>query len=152
MGNFEEEIRQNTFKNDSLKALLNIIYTANWVRDSHSSIFKEYGILAQHYNVLRIVRGRKGKPVTPGEIIKVMLDKGRDLTRLVDKLVKKGYLVREKCTVNRRRINITITQEGLDLTEEIEVKINDWIMSNVKITKDEADQINILLDKIRASH
>lgn len=151
MGNFEQDIRQNIFKNDKLKALLNVMYTANWIRDNHSSIFKEYDILQQHYNVLRIVRGRKGKSVSPGEILSVMLDKGRDLTRLVDKLVKKGLLIRTQNTVNRRKMNISITEKGKEITDEIELKLNEWISNNIDMSDDETNELNSLLDKMRTS-
>lgn len=149
MANFGEEIGQDVFKDKKLKALLNVMYTSNWIRDFHAPIFKDYGILQQHYNVLRIVRGRKGELVTPGEIISVMLDKGRDLTRLVDKLVKNGYLEREQCPENRRKVNISITKEGLRITEEIEVKISDWIESRILLSDEESDLLNQLLDKMR---
>jgi DNA-binding MarR family transcriptional regulator len=149
MGNFGDEIKQNIFKNDTLKALLNVIYTSNWIRDSHTHIFKEYNILQQHYNVLRIVRGRNGEEVTPGEIIKVMLDKGRDLTRLVDKLVKMEYLERSQDTVNRRKVNILISEEGLKITDEIEAKINDWLISQIEMSEEDTKTLNRLLDQMR---
>ena len=150
MGNLEEEIKQEKFANDTLKALINVLYTANWIRDNHSDIFKEYKILSQHYNVLRIVKGRKGKPVTPGEIIKVMLDKGRDLTRLVDKLVKLGYLQREQSPINRRKINISITEEGLRITNELETKLNAWMNAKIKMSEEDTNVLNVLLDKMRS--
>jgi len=149
MGDFEQEIRQNIFKNDRLKALLNVMYTANWIRDNHTHIFKEYKILQQHYNVLRIVRGRNGKEVTPGEIIKVMLDKGRDLTRLVDKLVKIGYLERSQDVKNRRKVNILLTEKGLKITDEIEERLSDWITSKIKMSEEETKALNLLLDQMR---
>jgi DNA-binding MarR family transcriptional regulator len=152
MGNFEEEIRQHKFKEGPLKAMLNIMYTANWIRDNHSHIFKAYNILPQHYNIMRIVRGRHGEDVTPGEIIKVMIDKGRDLTRLVDKLVKIGYLERSQDKNNRRKVNILLTEKGLTVTDEIEVKISEWINSAIIMTKEETEIINNLLDKLRGAN
>lgn len=150
MGTLEEEIKQSVFKNDVLKAMLNIMYTANWIRDSHAPIFKEYGILQQHYNVLRIVKGRKGEPVSPGQIIKVMLDKGRDLTRLVDKLVKFGYLERRPSIINKRKVDINITEEGSRITDEIEIKINYWLSENFNISEETAQELNGFLDQIRS--
>lgn len=149
MGSLEEEIRQLVFKSDVRKSLLNIMYTSNWIRDSHAPIFKEYGILQQHYNVLRIVKGKKGEAVSPGQIIKVMLDKGRDLTRLVDKLVKIGYLERCPSKVNRRKVEIRITEIGNQITDEIEAKLSDWVENNVNISEEEAKSLNSCLDQMR---
>ncbi len=149
MGTFEKEIRQSVFKNDVHKVVLNVMYTANWIRDKHFYIFREYGIRQQHYNILRIVKGKKGKAVSPGQIKEVMLDKGRDLTRLVDKLVKIGYLKRNSCAVNRRKVDINITHKGMEITNEIEIKLNTWIDSTIKITEENADKLNTYLDQIR---
>ena len=149
MGKFEEEIKQFVFTNDIHKAILNIIYTANFINNRNALFFKEYGILGQHYNILRIVRGRKGEAVSPGQIIEVMMDKGRDLTRLVDKLVINGYLKRNPSKSNRRKIDITITEEGLNVTNEIETKINNWIDSKIKIPEIDARKLNEFLDEIR---
>ena len=150
MGTLEAEIKQSAFKSEVRKALLNILYTANWIRDNHAPIFKEYGILGQHYNVLRIVKGRKGEAVSPGQIIEVMLDKGRDLTRLVDKLVKLGYLERKPSEVNRRKVDITITEEGARITDEIEVKLSRWIDRNLAIVENDAASLNMYLDNMRS--
>lgn len=152
MGTLEEEIKQKAFKNDLSKALINVMYTANWLRDQHAVIFKQYGILQQHYNVLRIVKGRKGEAVSPGEIIKVMLDKGRDLTRLVDKLVKKGLLMRNPCSFNKRRVDINITEEGIRLTDEIEVKLTSWADESLgELDEEKAKKLSEYLDMLRGN-
>ena len=150
MGNFEVEIKQKVFKNNIHKAVLNIIYTSNYINDCHAVFFKEYNILRQHYNVLRIVRGQKGKPVSPGQIIEVMMDKGRDLTRLVDKLVNMELLERSPSEKNRRKVDITITEKGLKITDEIETKLNHWVSSNINLSEEEGKLLNSLLDKIRS--
>jgi len=149
MASLETEIKQETFDSDIQKATLNVMYTSNYIRDKTLPFFKDYGILQQHYNVLRIVRGKKGEPVSPGKIIEVMLDKGRDLTRLVDKLVKVGYLERKVCSSNRRKVDIFITEQGLDITSKIETRINNWY-GNLGLSATEADQLNELLDKLRS--
>ena len=149
MGNFEDEIKSKVFKNERHKAVLNLIYTANDINYSHAPLFKEYGLLQQHYNVLRIVRGRKGEPVSPGEIIKVMMDKGRDLTRLVDKLVSMDLLERNQSMINRRKVDITITNKGLEITKKIELKFDEWVESKIDISEEQAIQLNKILDQLR---
>lgn len=151
MGSFEKDIDQQVFKDEVQKAVLNIMYTNNWIRDQFNPIFKKHGILQQHYNVLRIVRGRKGKSVSPGEIIKVMLDKGRDLTRLVDKLVKIEYLDRRTNQTNRRKVEIYITDLGLEVTQIIENEIDIWFKNNIYLPETKAKQINELLDLLRVN-
>lgn len=129
-------------------ATVNIFYTANWLRDVGAPIYSKHGILSQHYNILRIVRGSHPKPVSPGYIKDVMLDKGRDLTRLVDKLVKLGYVERSLCESNRRKMEISITESGskiIDLVEQETQKI----YAGYNLSDEEALTLSNLLDKVR---
>lgn len=144
----KEDIKQPKFENNKIMAMVNVYYTANWLRDKELPIYKKYGILSQHYNVLRILRGKYPESASPGEIKKVMLDKGRDLTRLVDKLVKLGYLSRKLCTHNRRKMEIMINQKGLDVIDNIS-KESSVIFDSFKLTESEAEQLSELLDKFR---
>jgi DNA-binding MarR family transcriptional regulator len=145
----EKAIKQSSFRNNRLKAQINLIYTYNWLRDNHQPIFKKHKLLSQHYNVLRIVRGKHPKPVTPGEIIDVMLDKKRDLTRLVDKLVSKGLLHRQTCPSNRRKVEIFITEKGMQLVEVIAEDLRRFDDEDINLTEEEAATLSNLLDKMR---
>ena len=147
--NFEDQIRQTKFRNNFLKAILNLKYTSSLYNSKEVEVFKKYGILAQHFNVLRIVRGVYPDSVSPGKILEVMLDSGRDLTRLVDKLVKLGLLLRSTCQYNRRRVDINITEEGLALTEKIGKDVDVFLDSIETLTDKESEQLSNLLDKLR---
>ncbi len=147
--NFEDQIRQTKFRNNFLKAILNLKYTSSLYNSKEVEVFKKYGILAQHFNVLRIVRGAYPVSVSPGKILEVMLDSGRDLTRLVDKLVKLGLLIRSTCPYNRRRVDINITEEGLALTEKIGKDVDVFLDSIETLTDKESEQLSNLLDKLR---
>ncbi|MDA9018073.1 hypothetical protein N9H44_00295 [Saprospiraceae bacterium] len=147
--NFEDQIRQTKFRNNFLKAILNLKYTSSFYNSKEVEVFKKYGILAQHFNVLRIVRGVYPDSVSPGKILEVMLDSGRDLTRLVDKLVKLGLLIRSTCPYNRRRVDINITEEGLALTEKIGKDVDVFLDSIETLTDKESEQLSNLLDKLR---
>ena len=132
-----------------MKAILNLKYTSSLYNSKEVEVFKKYGILAQHFNVLRIVRGVYPDSVSPGKILEVMLDSGRDLTRLVDKLVKLGLLIRSTCPYNRRRVDINITEEGLALTEKIGKDVDVFLDSIETLTDKESEQLSNLLDKLR---
>jgi|TARA_B100000795_G_C22805573_1_gene444650 DNA-binding MarR family transcriptional regulator len=146
----KEDIKQTKFENNKVMAMVNVFYTSNWLRDNCLPVFKKHGILSQHYNILRILRGKYPKAVSPGEIKEVMLDGARDLTRLIDKLVKLGYLNRKLCEHNRRKMEITINQSGLDIIEVIS-RENAIIYDDFNLTDEEAQQLSDLLDKFRSS-
>lgn len=147
----EEDIKQRTFKTNLEKAVVNILYTYNWLRDRSQTTYKPYGIKMQHYNVLRILKGKHPEAVSPGEIKEVMLDKAPDLTRLLDKLVDMQLVDRQLCPQNRRRMDVTITTSGLDLLELLtreQEKLNKNIAE--RLSEQEAGQLSNLLDKIRS--
>ncbi len=150
MKSLKEAIKQKKFASPMEMVLVNVLYTSNWYRDAQMPLFKKYGLQPQHFNVLKIVKGKHPNAVSPGYIIEVMLDKGRDLTRLVDKLVKLDLLKRETCPTNRRKVDIYITEEGLAITKEMEqdiMSLSNNLDENLSI--EEAEQLSFLLDKLR---
>jgi DNA-binding MarR family transcriptional regulator len=146
----KEDIKQSKFESNKVMAMVNVYYTSNWLRDKGLPIFKKHGILSQHYNILRILRGKYPETASPGEIKEVMLDGGRDLTRLVDKLVKLGYVSRQLCEHNRRKMEIVINQNGLDIIDKISAE-SSVVYDDLNLTEDEAEQLSNLLDKFRNS-
>ena len=111
----EDEIKQSKFQDEWQKALLNILYTGNWLTDNFMNIAKKFGINDQHYNVLRILRGKHPKCACPSEIKEVLINKRGDLTRLLDKLVNMDLVDRNVNANNRRMVDLIITEKGLNL-------------------------------------
>ncbi len=146
----EDAIKQGKFADNYERVIVNVLYTANCLRDIQNNLLKEHELLIQHYNVLRIINGRSPEPISPGEIKEVVLDKSTDLTRLLDKLVNKGLVNRELCAENRRRMDITMTPKGKKLLERLSVSLND-IKTEMKkgLTDKEAEQLSKLLNKMR---
>lgn len=147
----EEAIKQSHFADPYQRMVVNLIYTGNWIRDEQVRLLKPFGIRPQHFNILRILKGRYPEPVSPGEIRAVMIDKANDLTRLLDKLVKKGWIHREVCPMNRRKVDVRINGEGLEHLKEATKAIAD-LMTDIKkkITQKEADILGQLLDRIHS--
>jgi DNA-binding MarR family transcriptional regulator len=111
---------------------------------------KQYDILPQHYNVLRILKGKHPNASSPGDIKEVMIDKGNDVTRLLDKLVSKGLVKRSLCEENRRKMDVYITEEGLKLLQDIEKPLQDYLAEIKKrVTEQEAETMSALLDQMR---
>ncbi|MEY8849142.1 MarR family winged helix-turn-helix transcriptional regulator [Psychroserpens sp. XS_ASV72] len=145
MGDLSKDIN-STFENYRTKALLNIIYTANWVNSCQNEFFKSYGISPQQYNILRILRGA-------GEALKVqtikdrMLERSPNATRLMDKLCAKKLIERFPSENDRRVVKIAITKQGLELLESIPIDFNKDLIKN--LNEEEAKQLSNLLDKMR---
>jgi DNA-binding MarR family transcriptional regulator len=146
----EEVIKSNVILDDAKKAILNIMYTQNVINDKFLEILKPYDLSGEQYNVLRILRGQKGNPANMCIIQERMLAKSSNTTRLIDKLLLKDFVTREVCPENRRKIEVLITQKGLDLLTELDPKVNEHeklFSSNLKT--EELQQLNHLLEKYR---
>lgn len=146
----EEAIKQENFESPQAKAWMNVIYTYNQLTDQVNQAFKQFGITHQQYNVLRILRGRKGEPACCGEVKEVMLDKNPDLTRLSDRLIKKGFIERSVNEQNRREVQLTITKEGLDLLDKIDPKLKKHNQFLMNLSDSEAEQLSNLMEKLRS--
>ncbi|KXX68339.1 MarR family winged helix-turn-helix transcriptional regulator [Flammeovirga sp. SJP92] len=147
----EKDINQKEFKNAFQKVYINLMYTNSWMQDLSKTWCKQFDITQQQYNVLRILRGAHPHCMNPGSIKQVMIDKSPDLTRLIDRLIDKEYVQRETCGSNRRKVDVLITQKGLDKLSELDPH-EDGILDTVRnLSEEEAVQLSTLLDKLRNS-
>jgi len=145
MGDLSKDINSR-FDNNRIKALINILYTANWINSHHNDFFKSYGISPQQYNILRILNGAD-KPLNVQIIKDRMIERAPNATRLMDKLCAKKYIDRLPCSEDRRVVKIVITQEGKELLKNIPDNLNSDLLKN--LNEEEAGQLSDLLDKMR---
>lgn len=145
----EEEIKQKKFRNPYHKAALNILFTSSWINGKNTVLLKPYAISGQQYNVLRIVRGTSPKPASVTMIQERMLDKNSNASRLVDKLVASELVERLVCPTDRRQVEISITEKGMLVLEEIDLKMDKTENHLNKLSPDEAMMLSYLLDKLR---
>jgi DNA-binding MarR family transcriptional regulator len=146
----EDDIQQVRFRNDKQKAIINLIYTYNWVRDKMQAQIAEHDLTMQQYNILRILRGAK-KPLSTLQIRERMLDKMSDTSRIVDRLILKKLVKKEICKGDKRLVDVLITDSGLEKLaqlDEISIEMDNILGS---LNANEAFQLNELLDKIRLS-
>jgi DNA-binding MarR family transcriptional regulator len=146
----EEVIKSNVVLKDAKKVILNVMYTQNVVNDKFNEILKPYDLSGEQYNVLRILRGQKGNPANMCIIQERMLAKNSNTTRLIDKLLLKNLVTRNVCPDNRRKIEVLITQKGLDLLTELDPKVDEHekLFAN-NLTEQELTLLNTLLEKYR---
>ena len=144
----EKDITQPSFRNDYQKAIINVIYTYNWMNEKMKKLFDNEGVTAQQYNILRILRGA-GIPISTLQIRERMLDKMSDTSRIVDRLVLKGLAKKNVCKNDKRLVDVSISSNGKKLLEKIDKYENDMDAIFGNLTEAEAKTLNKLLDKIR---
>ncbi len=144
-----EDLKQSKFTTPTSKAIVNIIYTGNWMMQQQQELLKPFGLTAQQYNVLRILRGQQNNPMTVLGITERMMDKMSNASRLVDKLLEKKLVLRRECPHDRRAVDVIILPAGLALLEEIDQVQLAWEKNFASISSEKLDQINEILDEIR---
>jgi DNA-binding MarR family transcriptional regulator len=145
----ETDIQQQTFRSEYQKALLNILFTSNYLIAIVNDFFKPYDITRQQYNVMRSVKGQLPKAASIQLIRDRMLDKMSDASRIVERLRLKNMVKREISPDDKRIVHISITDEGIKLLESIEMHVEEMEKSIKNLSPEEAVQLNKLLDKIR---
>ena len=147
----EEAIKQPKFTNEYHKLMVNLLYTASWVDVKHQQFMKNYGITVQQFNVLRILRGQKGNPLSINSLIERMIDKSSNASRIVDKLEQKGYVLRTVCPNDRRQVEVRITEEGIAFIGQLDEPVKSLQQHAHGLNLNEVELMNSFLDKIRNS-
>ena len=144
-----EAIQQKRpFRNSYQMAMVNLIYSHNWVTDQLRQHLKPYGVTMKQYNVLRILNGA-GEPITTSVIRERLLDKMSDASRMVDRLHQRGLVVRSTCSGDKRLVDVTLSRAGEELLQNMKgmEQSMDAIFKN--LSDEEATQLSELLDKLR---
>ena len=140
-------------ENNSIYALayFNLLKTGSWVEEKVKEAIKPFELTHAQLNVLYILVNNDSKPVSANDLKNRILVSNPDITRLLDRLVKKGYVLRETCSANRRKIDISLTDDGRTLFgkahQSAKQTLGDFFEK--KITEDEAIELRRILHKIR---
>lgn len=146
---FEDEIAQGSFQSEQQKLYLNLIFTANVLAGKQLVFFKKFKLTPQQYNVMRILRGQKGKAVPVRVVMARMLDKNSNVTRIVDKLEAKGYVARQMDEVDKRQVLLVITPLGLEKLAAIDPELASVERQWSTISDGQAREMNAILDQLR---
>lgn len=136
------------FASPQMKAVVNIRYTSNFLSAKQNQFMAEFDLTMPQFNILRILRGAK-EAISVNAVKERMVEKSPNTTRLMDKLIDKGFMARKRCKDDRRVVFVKITQKGLDLLSEIDKGIKDNNIFSVNLSDQEAEQLSDLLDKLR---
>ena len=145
----EDEIRQPRFRDIYQKVAINVLFTSNWLMGRQHDFFKPFGITTQQFNILRILRGQHPNAISGVEIKGRMLDRNSDISRLLDRLLKKELVSKCQSENDKRAANVSITQKGLDLLSTIDDKFVQAERGHFSLSEAEAQQLSQLLDKAR---
>lgn len=145
----EDAIQQTRpFRNEHHKVMVNMLYTNNHLEERSREFLKQQNLSLQQYNILRILRGAK-RPLSTMQVRERMLDRMSDTSRIIDRMVAKGLVGKKQNENDKRLVDITITEKGLKILEELDKKNDELESIATTLTADEAKMLNDLLDKLR---
>lgn len=130
------------------RTIIHLALVNNKLNDGIGLALKPFEVSLQQFNVLRILRGQHGAPANLSTLNERMVSKMSNTTRLVDKLLSKGYVERNVCQTNRRKVEIFITDIGktdLDKMDRAVQEVEDAALKN--LTEQDLNTLNQLLDK-----
>jgi DNA-binding MarR family transcriptional regulator len=148
----EEAIQQKKFKNPYERAIVNLLYTGSWLAYRQTAAFKPHGLSMQQYNILRILKGQHPDPITVNMLIGRMIDKSSNASRIVEKLRAKRLLERKTCPDDRRRVDVVITDAGLNVLAKATNELALLHANTRNLSDEEALQLNTLLNKLRTEN
>ncbi|MEK6152545.1 MarR family transcriptional regulator [Flavobacteriaceae bacterium 3-367] len=126
-----------------------LLSTHSWYMHQLKAVLKPYDISPAQYNILRILKGAKNRPVSASYLKEQVIDKGSNITRLIDKMEIKKWVTRSLCETNRRQMDIDITQEGVNVLNKVTKEIDQLIKVLYSISEEEAEVVSEILNKIR---
>ena len=146
--------KRGGFASDAEEAMLNVYRTASHLSGPEHALFKEYGLSQASYNLLRILRGHHqlgdGQGVRASEIGSQMVVRMPDVTRLVDRLEKKGLVSRGECADDKRVKYVRITKKGLGVLDTIKPKLNGLIEDHMgHLSSRDLKELSRLLELVR---
>jgi MarR family 2-MHQ and catechol resistance regulon transcriptional repressor len=144
----ETEIQQVSFTNEQHRLRVNLLLTSGWLKNEIKEFLDQFGITQQQFNILRILRGAKGDPLSTNEICEKMIDKMSDTSRIVDRLVTKGLVTKQPCPHDGRKVQVFISGDGKYLLSTIDTKLKNLDAVFDNLTEKEIVVLNELLEKI----
>lgn len=145
----DQELQVHRFHSDEQKAQLNVLFTASWLKNRINQWLKDFDLTHEQFNVLRIIRGQKQRPICVKEISERMIDRNSNTTRILDKLEAKSLVQRTPSAEDRREMEVRLTEAGKKLLREIDRKFNNTGMRFSALNETEAQLLSSLLDKMR---
>lgn len=147
----EEAIRQERFRSSRHRAFLNLIWASNLLGGKLAQVVKCEGLTPRQYNVLRILGGSHPAPMSMHEVKNRLLGRQSDLTRLADRLVRKGWVERVHGGADRRKIHLCITDTGMELLGRLNYVEDEVERLLACLSEVEVAQLDALLDKLCAA-
>ena len=151
-GRIQQELQQTRpFKRLEEEAILNIARTAEVLAQKLTDLLKPRDLSPTQYNVLRILRGAGEAGAACKDIGARMVTRDPDITRLLDRLDKRGLITRDRARGDRRFLTVRLTPAGLGLVNLVDDPIERQHRATLAhLSEDEQRELIDLLERVRS--
>jgi DNA-binding MarR family transcriptional regulator len=118
-----ERLQQRRFPSLADEAVVSLMVAAEHLDQAVAPVWERHGVTADQYNVLRILRGVYPGGHARNEVARRMIHRAPDVTRMLDRLVRRGVVGRVRNADDRRESIATITKAGLALLDRIDPEV-----------------------------
>jgi DNA-binding MarR family transcriptional regulator len=102
-----------------------LLIAADRLSQQAEQLMKEHSLTGTQYNVLRILRGAEPAGLPCKGISDRMISHDPDMTRLLDRMEKRGLITRERQVNDRRVVRTRITAAGLDILKKLDAPVQE---------------------------
>ena len=145
--NLEDAIHQPQFNNPQQRAGMNVIFTANWLTNQYATALKPIGLSLQQLNVLTILKGQPDYTAPVNLIRDRLIDRMPNVSRLLNKLMEKGLVQKDRTLSDQRVVHIKLTSQGEQVAEQGRTLFQSV---SYKLGDEQALQLNDLLNQLRS--
>ena len=148
-----DKTRTRRFDSLAQEAFLNLWRTYDRLRVYEDELFGRYELTPQQYNALRLLRREHPDNLPTLALASRLVSRAPDITRLLDRLVERGLIERERLPENRRVVRVGITRGGLDLLKSMEADIKQCHERQLgHLSPDQLQQLIVMLREARRPH
>jgi DNA-binding MarR family transcriptional regulator len=143
----EDAIRQPQFNNAQQRAGMNVIFTANWLSNQYATALKPINLSLQQLNVLTILKGQPNYTAPVNLIKDRLIDRMPNVSRLLNKLMEKGLVQKDRTLSDQRVVHIKLSSQGEQVAEQGRALFQSV---TYQLADEQAQQLNDLLNQLRS--
>ena len=145
----EDVLKTTRFESPQHKAILNLMYTAYWYKAKTNAHLKEFGLTAEQFNVLRILKGKHPAAMCVKDIGSRMIEESSNMPRIVDRLILKDLVKRSQSPEDRRETLVSLSEKGLNELDTVNKSLKKFTDALIQMTDEQAVKLNEMLESLR---
>lgn len=130
--------------------MLNILFSSQWLQNAIEELIRKHGMTWQQYQTLKSIERHFDEPATIGSVKEAMPDKQADTSRMIGRLVEKGWVIKKSGKEDKRKSVLELTEKGRMVLSAMNESTTQMDALLYNLSKKECKQLNALLDKLRS--